>query len=606
MDTAVRGMAVDAVLVLQRSDVPHIAAQRERYAGVPLLFTDPGTLDAAVQAGLGDYALRRLDISPDLPADVYSEALHRSALIDRLLTAERRALFGSDAADDTPYTGWDQMLVYLSLQRAFMARAIGLCVARQFPEARLGLLRPDNAQLMNFDSMLSAEMAAVDPARFCFIDRYEAGRFHNPQITALAWHPQALPRQVQEQGVDAVVHIATCFYDAAVYGAAIRARFTHILDLPGTYCDVPVQRPNPLLVRMADLPERLQDPRALRYRERAQAVYTEQLAHWVPQRAALAQQAALWADRSHLQALNFLTLQNAFQGHQPHFVVSDHDTGMNGPLYSVAASLGSAITVLPHSGYATSALPHGRRVTAVERQGFGAAVRTTLGQPVAVRPVRYRSTPAAQPRAAARRVCLLLNTMQSEGISHVDFFPLVGFYRRLAALCAQAGADLQVRLKPSTPALSVVAGAFGQAPAWFQHTYTRPIDDVAVEADLTIAYGEMTSGVATFLDAASLVLHASEQQWPADTLITPPYVRDGLVQSLNGDDALAGVAALLADPAHYRRVQGEQAAAYAQRCRHAHDELFDERIKPGPQPQLQPQPQPVLHSPAEEPSLTEN
>jgi hypothetical protein len=601
MDTGLKGHAIDAVLVLQRSDVPHIAAQRERYVGVPLLFTDPGTLDAAVQAGLGDYSLRRLDISPDLPADVYSEALHRSNLIDRLLTAERRALFSEGAGDDTPYTGWDQMLVYLSLQRAFMARAIGLCVAQQFPEARLGLLRPDNAQLMNFDSMLSAEMAAVDPARFCFIGRYDSGRFHSPQFTALAWHPQALPRQVQDQGVDAVVHIATCFYDAPVYGEAIRARFPAILDLPGTYCDVPVHRPNPLLVRIQDLPSHLQDPRALRYRERALAVCTEQLAAWVPNRAALAQQAALWADRSHQQAVNFLTLQHALQGHQPHFVVSDHDTGMNGPLYSVAAGLGSAITVLPHSGYATSALPHGRRVTAVEREGFGAAVRTMLGQPVAVRPVRFRSTPPAQPRASAARVCLLLNTMQSEGIGHVDFYPLVAFYRRLAALCAQAGADLQVRLKPSTPALSVVAGAFGQSPAWFQRTFARPIDEVAAEADLTIAYGEMTSGVATFLDAASLVLHASEQVWPADTLITPPYVRDGLVRSLNGEQALTDVAALLADPAHFRRVQGEQATAYAARRRHAHDDLFDDLPVPRPQPQ----PRPALHSPADELSLTE-
>jgi hypothetical protein len=261
--------------------------------------------------------------------------------------------------------------------------------------------------------------------------------------------------------------------------------------------------------------------------------------------------------------------------------------------------------VLPHSGYATSALPHGRRVTAVERQGFGAAVRTTLGQPVAVRPVRFRSTPAAQPRASAARVCLLLNTMQSEGIGHVDFYPLVVFYRRLAALCAQAGADLQVRLKPSTPALSVVAGAFGQPPAWFQATFSRPIEDVAVEADLTIAYGEMTSGVATFLDAASLVLHASEQHWPADTLITPPYVRDGLVASMDGAAALAFVATALADPAHYRRAQGEQAAAYAARCRHAHDALFEAPVDALADLRLQPQPQPVQHRPAEEPCLTE-
>ncbi len=593
--------AIDALLVLQRSDVAPLIAQRERYDGVRLLFIDPGTLDAALQGGLSNYELRRLDIARDLPAEVYSEALTRATLIDQLLSAERRALWAEGPADVTPYSGWDQMLLYLSLQRAFMARALGRCVAAQFPEARIGLLRPDNAQLMQFDGMLSAEMAAFDPARFCFVDRYDGVRFHHPQITQLAWHGPALARQVQEQGVDAVVHIATCFYDAAAYGEALRARFPQILDLPGTYCDVPVARPAPLLMRIADLPPQAQDPSALRYRERALAVFTEQLAGWIPQRAALQQQAALWADRSHQQALNFLSLRAALQGRRPHFVVADHDTGMNGPLYSVAAGLGSDITVLPHSGYVTSALPHGRRVTAVERHGFGAAVRTAFNQPVAVRAVRFRATPPPQPRQTARRVCLLLNTMLSEGVSHVDFFPLVAFYRRLALLCQSVGAELQVRLKPSVPALQVVAGAFGQPPAWFQRTFLKPIDEVAVESDLTIAYGEMTSGVATFLDAASLVLHASEQCWPADTLITPPYIRDGLVASLDGQAALVLVGALLNDPAQYRRVQGEQATAYAARCRQAHADFFD----PRPLSQNPPQPQTGLHSPAADLCLSE-
>lgn len=574
--------AIDALLVLQRSDVAHLLAQRERYAGTRLLFIDPGTLDAAVQGGLQDYEFRRLELGRDLPAEVYSEALTRATLIDQLLSAERRALWGEPAADgaDIPFSGWDQMLLYLSLQRAFMARALGRCIAAQFPESRLGLLRPDNAQLMQFDGMLSAEMAAVDPARLCFVDRYEGVRFFHPQITQLAWHGPALARQVQEHGVDAVVHIATCFYDAATYGEAIRARFPAILDLPGTYCDVPVSRSVPLLMRIADLPPQAQDPTVLRYRERALAIYTEQLAPWMPHRVALQQQATLWAERSHQQALNYVSLRNALRGRQPHFVVADHDTGMNGPLYSVAAGLGSEITVLPHSGYVTSVLPHGRRVTAVERHGFCAPVRTAHNQPVPVRAVRFRSTPQPQTRQSARRVCLLLNTMLSEGVSPIDFYPLVAFYRRLALLCDSVGAELQVRLKPSVPALSVVAGAFGQPAAWFQRTYSRPIEEIAAESDLTIAYGEMTSGVATFLDAASLVLHVSEQLWPADTLITPPCIADGLVASSDGDSGLAHITRLLADPDLYLRAQSTQALAYARRCRGAFDHLFADAPAP--------------------------
>lgn len=568
---AVRASGIDAVLVLQRSDVPALVALGDRISGLPLLFIDPGALDAAVQAGLGHYALRRLDIDADLPAEAYTAALLHATRIDRELAEVRQELFGGIA---TPYLGWDQMLLYLSLQRAFMARAFGRAVAAQFGEQRLGLLRPTPAQLMNFDSMLSAEMAAADPRRFAFIGEYDEVRFHHPQMTQLAWHGPAIARLVADQGVDAVVHLATCFYDAQAFGGAVRERFRAVLDLPGTYCDVAVARPVPLLMRIADLPAAMVDPAAVRYRERAEQVFRRELATFVPRQAAVDEQARAWAERSFQQALNFLTLRATLRGRQPQFVLADHDTGMLGPLYSVAAELGSPITVLPHSGYVTSVLPHGRRVTAVERHGFGAAVRTALGQPVPVRPVRFRATPKAQPRENGLRVCLLLNTMSSEGISHVDFFPLAAFYRRLDALCTSLGAQLVVRLKPSNPALSVVATAFGQPPAYFQRTCAQPIETVAEDSDLTIAYGEMTSGVASFLDAASLVLHVSEQVWPADTLITPPYVRDGLIDSLDGEAGLARVASWLGDAEAYRRAQSTQSIAYARRCRGAHDTFF--------------------------------
>ena len=572
-------MLPDALLVLQRSDVLHLAALQASEPtcldGCKLLFTDPGTLDDALRAGLKNHELRRLLVDRDLPARVFAQACSRSALIDQLLTTERQALFGAGLPAGTPFTGWDQSLLYLSLQRAFTAQALGQAVAAQFPETRIGLLRPDNAQLFNFDSLLSAEMAGADPTRFAFVGRYPAGRQHNPQLLALAWHGQAVAEQLQQQhGVDALVHIPTCFYDAATFGQAIRDRYGRILDLPGTYCDVPVQRSAALLTRLDDLPPSRWPAAVRRYRERALAVLREQLAPWLGNAHALQQQAALWADRCELQALNFHTLHEALAGHRPDFVLADHDTGHNGPLFSLAAALDSAITVLPHSGYTTSALPHSRRVTAVECVGFGAAVRSVLGQPVAVRPVRFRPAVQAMPRPAARRVCLLLNTMHSEGISYIDFYPLVAFYRQLAALCSEQGVELQVRLKPGAPALGVVSATFGLAAQALADTARLPIADLAQTSDICINYGEPTSGMLNFLDAASLVLHVSEQDWPADTLIAPPFMRDRLVASVQGARALDELRQWLAEPAHYAASQQSQQRAHQQRRKGEEAALF--------------------------------
>jgi hypothetical protein len=214
----------------------------------------------------------------------------------------------------------------------------------------------------------------------------------------------------------------------------------------------------------------------------------------------------------------------------------------------------------------------------VELPGFQPPVRTVLGQPVARRVVAFRPRPQPQPRTQARRICLLLNTMQSEGLSYIDFFGLIRFFKSLRALCAHHDRDLCVRLKPSTPALSVVAGAFGEPAGYFQRTMAQPIDEVAAESDICIAYGEPTSGTLSFLDAGSWVMHVSDQHWSADYVITPPYVSDGLVPSFDSTQGLRVLDAVLASNERYLKVQGQQARDYAPRCQPTHESLFSEPL----------------------------
>jgi hypothetical protein len=101
-------MTVDAVLVLQRSDVVRIAAAPARHAGARLLFVDPGLLDAAAQRGLTEgekHEYRRPDLGPDLQqARAASEAMARATFVDLQLTAERERLWGEGGQ---ALSGWD-------------------------------------------------------------------------------------------------------------------------------------------------------------------------------------------------------------------------------------------------------------------------------------------------------------------------------------------------------------------------------------------------------------------------------------------------------------------------------------------------------------------
>ena len=571
---------IDALVVLQRSDVDHLQAHAAEFAAVPLLFTDPGIMDAAVQAGLGNYELRRIDVGRDISALAYSQAVHLAAAIDLQLTALRQAHWGSAGASrsDSPFHGWDQGLLYLTLQRAATQRAIGLAIARQFPERRLGLLRPDNPALFNWDSMLSTEVVAGnDPARWRVVGSYPQGRYWQPALLNTALDAAALTAltALAHPQVQALTHIATCFYDVRTFSDAITQRFAHSIDLPGLYCDIPVRRaPGGVLAQVDDGIAARLDPRVLVYREQARQVFTLQLAGLIPHQAALALQADAFARRCAMQALSFLALRQAMAGTQPHIVVADHDIGLNGPLFSLAHELDCPVTVLPHSAYTTNVLPHARRVTAIERDGVGVPARTVLGQPVATRAVRFRPSlpPAARPQA--RQVCLLLNTMLSEGLSYVELFALIGLYRALAAVCARHGRELVVRLKPSTPALGVVSAALGMPAAYFARTMALSIDEVARQADITLAFGEPTSATINFFDAGSLMLHVSEQDWPADYICTTP-LKGAVMPSLRCAAAVAEVDALLGDASLYSAAQSSQAARYAARRVGAVDTIFD-------------------------------
>lgn len=197
------------------------------------------------------------------------------------------------------------------------------------------------------------------------------------------------------------------------------------------------------------------------YRERARQVIEAQLRDLLPHSYVLQSQVDLMADRCFMQAVNYQGLSVALKESQPHFVLTEHDTGSIGPLFTVAAQLGSPITVLPHSSYPTELLPHSTRVVAIERDGFAAPVRTVWGELVATRPVRFAPRKQMLGRPHVATVCLLLNTMFSQGISHVDLVGLAGFHKALSELCAARGVLAGPVSKPNAAGVMIASGALG-------------------------------------------------------------------------------------------------------------------------------------------------
>jgi hypothetical protein len=558
------------LLVLQRSDLAYLSENAPRFEGTPLLFLDPGLLDEAAVRGLKGMALRRIDSGPDFQARVTAEATALATLLDLRLTAERQRLWPGALVQ-----GWDVGLFFLAFWRLGVVREYGARLASEWPEPRLGLLRPRVPQQMYFDSFLGPDwLLAHQPERYHVVAGYDAVQWARPQACSEVIDAQALRRAVHDGGASLLSHVPTCFYDRAWLLGEVARAHPRSVDLPSPIWDVPLHRGATLLQPAGSAPAAHQ-AQAQRYAERAVPVMRDLLIDLLPMPDSRERQLQAWAERCRWQALNYLALEDGLTGCRPSFLLADQDVGLNGPLYSVAAARDSAITVVPHSGYASMLTPHGRRVTVVDRAGWGTRCRTLLGQALAMRAVRTQPPAARRSPQRVKRLCLMLNAMQTEGLSYVDAPALADFHRALAPLCQNHGVELVLRAKPGAPALSVLSWLLGQPADDLIRHVRQPLPELAAECELCVVFGEPTTGVSAFLESGSLVLHVCPQHWPTDFMVSLPLIHDGVIELKNPADGLAQIQHLLADAPAFAQACVRQAAAFESRAQGAHGQLFD-------------------------------
>ena len=562
---------IDAFLFLQRSDIAHFARVAQDFAGVPQIFIDPGLMDAALAHGLDGarFSYRPLAVGRHLQARIASEALTRAAAIDQRLTEERLRLLG-----DGPLQGWDQGPLRLFFIRLLTAKYLGELCERSFPEASIGLFRPTRPQQFYFDSCLVTDLFAGSSTRWQIVGHYDSTANWVDDSTATCFDFAAIRARVAAGAADAVTHIPTCYSHLAHFAAEIARAFPSNIDLPSPFWDIPVRRDRALVVPTGAVPRQFVDDASVVYRERARRVLEDELGPLLPDRAALAAQVDLMAGRCFVQALDYQGLLRALAGARPHFVVTDHDTGSNGPLFSVAARLGSLVTVLPHSSYPTGAIPHSLGVTVIERDGFATPTRSVWGEKVATRGVRLGAPAARVERTRLRTVCLLLNTMFSQGLSHVDFVGMAAFHRALVPLCKRFGASVLVRLKPNACSVELAAGALGVGSDDLLTVLQAPMHELAALSDLCITYGEPTTAGIDFLAAGSLLIHVGEQLWPSDYTTSPAFIGDGTVPSFVGADALPEIEGLLADETLFKHRAASQSERFAHRLGASDGRIF--------------------------------
>jgi hypothetical protein len=564
---------LDALLFLQQGDIAAFCSQRSSYAGLRQIFLDPGLAEEAMRQGLdpAGFDYRPVAVGRHFQARLATEAMNRAMAIDHTLSHERSRLFGAGI-----FSGWDHVPLRLFFLRALVARYLGEACEALFPETSVGLLRPRKPQQFYFDSYVSTDAFTAGRERWRIIGHYDEVAHWVPDASSACFDFPWIAEQARAGKVHALLHLPTVYAHLQHYMVQILQRYPQVTELPSPFWDIPLTRERRQLLPLRLLAPEWVDERCAVYRARAANVLDTALTDLLPQPEPRRLQVDLIADQCYLQAVNYLGLLSALKGTQPRLIVTEHDTGAVGPLFSVAERLGSAITVVPHSSYPTQPLPHEVKVTAIERDGFASPVRSVWGARVNTRPIRLTPHRPMPLRKEAKTVCLLLNSLASYGISYINLAGLAEFHKGLAEVCLQRGVKLVVRLKPGAACLPVAAGALGIAPQVLQSITELPLGQLAEAADLCISYGELTSAVIEFFENGSYVMHVNEEMRANDLLNSSNLGTLRTLLSLPGQEALDRIDQLLTEPTHYGAQLINQRKEFSTRLTAIDGNLFED------------------------------
>jgi hypothetical protein len=506
------------LFLAQMSDIHYLKNNLDQSLNREIVCTDPYIMEMASQAGIKNCQLRRLNVSLDFQQQIVTEAYSRSVAIDQRLSRIRKKIFGN-----IPHPGWDAQLHGMFLMRALTQRDLAPYIdlmLSSFQNAEI--LSPDFEQHLYFDSFVTSSILLSNSKKLVNLRQYSEGPTWRNDFNDWMFNFSSLQR-VMEAGAKkvAIVHIATCFHHKAYFEANLKKKYDEMVDIPSLLWDVPVARRNedklvPIDLQLGDKFKKISDD----YKFAVQDVWSKELEDLLPTVVDRSRQTAYFMKRARLQSATYLCADATFRNNVD-LVLSDHDLGVHGPLFSAARKKDARIIVLPHSIVTPplSFIPHGQSVKLIQGSTRARYIHSVHGDIVDVHvdPCINSSQKIQRfwtERSSEFSVCILLNTLYSTGMSYVDIFDLRDLYSAVKSICSERKWNLTIRPKPSGAAPSVLAQTLGISLQELIGNTKRDLSSVASNTDLCILFGEYTTAADCFFDAGSQVICYSRQAYP--------------------------------------------------------------------------------------------
>ena len=501
------------IYLSQMSDVIYIKDNLGSYSEDEFIVTDPQILELAHTNKIQNCHLKRINVRPDDFKKALNEAHLRARLIDAELAETRETLF-----NDVPHPGWDGELFHMFWMRVnttkYVARALVDILDR---ETNINLFSPTYPMELYFDSSIGPSIFSTNFNNFHVIEEYSSPSIWRMDSNSWTFDFDSIEKANNEERLDAIVHIPTCFHQKEFFKEYLDARFKNYIELPSLLWDVRFKTDK--LDKLVPWANQLTESEAntvKRYRALAREIITNHVAYLVSNNKILEKQIDHFADRSARQAATYLLLKRRVK-YKPQIILADHNICFNGPMFSFARLNELDLTVFPHSSatLSNSYLPHGKKVTLIQAPGFDRRPVSLLGDKIEVKIAeKLVSLPVFRSREKCSTVCLLLNSLYGAGLSHIDIFGLRDFYNQLSQLCARNDIKLIIRAKPSGAPVRLLSQIFNININELTADLKRNMSEVAEKTDLCIMFGEPSAALHTFLHSGALTIATWGQEMP--------------------------------------------------------------------------------------------
>lgn len=557
----------DRILALHRSDLDHAArllaqlrASGDMDDKAVVTVFDPVMHTYAVLNGH-----TQVQLVPLPPCEISTHAAPRAWAATRLLCAEVSQVLAEhipEAAGAAWCGHWMQFVHLVSLGWQSIAEQ----VAQRLRGDRLHVLLPDQPYAFGFHSFLPGLVVSdVLRAAGCTVKLYST--------TLQAADAPLLPDPLPGDGAappELLCHLPTCFYDAGTFVDEVRASGRRALVLPAQFYDCPTDGlPRSRMVAPAVLAARLPAATLAQIDSLLVRVAEVLTRHWAPRLPAaglLQKQVAAVLEGLRHNALVFHALDQALGAQPPkRLLLSNHEGGYHGALFSFARRHGAQIVLVPHSKiFNVPVKSRAHDVLCLTHPLQGGDVFDLHGDRLSTGWLDFREPQqhSGSPPQPLATLGVVLNSLSDTGMLVPDLAAFVDGLRRLRQWCAAHGVQCRLRSRPNGSALVMLSAALGVSPESLANEQGGSIIDFGRGCDLVVGYDIPTSGLFDLLAQGLPVLQAQcrplgPEEWTiVDDRIVPRHGVEGLIGQLQ---------AWHADPLALWRFRRDQQALVAAR-----------------------------------------